>query len=145
MWWLYLITVNSTVRQERVPFYHSGNPGPREVTVLSKVTLFAVVHLRVVLGGAECFSLFDLSSYPERVELLLSPEWNKEIEAPGSEAPSLCWHGQLASQLWWRPGLWHPGQCPHQAASQVVRRKTKHRLNGTPTTSPVQTGRLLWL
>ena len=34
------------------------------VTVLSKVTPFAVVHIRVVLGGAECISSFDLCIYP---------------------------------------------------------------------------------
>ena len=28
MWWLYLTIVNSTVRQECVPFYHWGNTGP---------------------------------------------------------------------------------------------------------------------
>ena len=91
------------------------------------------------------FPRVDLSSYPQRVELLLSLESNKEIEAPGSEAPSSCWRGHLASQLWRRPGLWHPGPRPHQAASRVVRRETKHRLNETPATSPVQTGRPLWL
>lgn len=36
------------------------------------------------------FPRVDLSSYPQRVELLLSLESNKEIEAPGSEAPSSC-------------------------------------------------------
>lgn len=132
-----MITSNrcgSTGRQEEsVPFCTLGNTGP-ESDILSKVTLFSVFLIRVVLGWAKCLSSFDLSSNPwaSRADAFSSTKWGNWGSQKWTPFWMLPWpvsvpaHTGSPCLLTTRPA----SLLPHQAAPQVTHKNTKHVSSG---------------